>query len=137
MREGEVLVHEGARRERTRIEFARREQHVSHLAVDHVAVVVHTDEIIICPDRLQLAEGLEERLTIPESHVVERRAVPDEVLGAQHLIPFEFAQLDLVESPGTPRGCDVMLDLRRLAREFVRLHHEALVQRRKDGREDQ
>ena len=49
------------------------EQHLAVLPVDPVAVVVHRDEIVVGADLLQLAEGLQQRVPIPQPHVLDGR----------------------------------------------------------------
>ena len=94
MREGEPLVDPGAVGQRRGIELARREHHLAQLAVDLVAVVVHRREVVVGADLLDLAERLEQRLVIPQPHVVERRAVLVDVGARQLGVAGERALLD-------------------------------------------
>ena len=55
------------------VQLARREQHLAVLPVDHVAVVVHGDEVVVGADLLQLPEGLQQRIAIPQPDVVDGR----------------------------------------------------------------
>ena len=105
------------RRQRVGVELARREHHLAQLAVDVIPVVVDRDEVVVRADRLDLPERLEQRLAIPESHVVDRRAVGRDrlrcELGAS-------TPSSCSSTPSIPhalsRRLDVMRDLRRLAR---------------------
>ena len=57
------------------VHLARREHHLAQLAADAIAVVVDREEVVVRADRLDLAERLEQRLAIPQPHVVDRRAI--------------------------------------------------------------
>ena len=135
VREREVLVHERAGGQRRGVELARRQHHVAQVAVHRVAVVVHGHEIVVRPDGLELPEGLQQRLAVPEPHVVNGGAVVLQVGGRELLVGLQLAPLDRVEPPGAPRGGDVMGDLRRLARQLVGLHDQPLHHRGHHARE--
>ena len=72
--EGQVLVDEGPGRQRRGVELPGREQDLAVLPVDPVAVVVHRDEVVVGADLLELPEGLQQRLPVPEPHVLDGRA---------------------------------------------------------------
>ena len=135
VRVGEVLVDEAARRQRRRVHLARREHHLPQLPANVIAVVVDGEEVVVRSDRLDLAERLQQRLAIPQSHVVDRRAVRGHELRREARLGAELALRDAVQAPRLTRGADVVEDLRRLARELVRLHDESLVRGRHGRRE--
>ncbi len=108
------------------IQLAGREHHLPELAVDDVAVVVHRREVVVGADLLDLPERLEQRLVIPETHVVERVAVVGDVVGGQLGVAGERPLLNRIEREGVPRGVDVVLDERGFADLFVGGDDEAL-----------
>ena len=101
-----------------------------YLPVDPVAVVVHGDEIVVRADLLQLAECLQQRVAIPEPHVVDRRRVGTDVCQGQVRFAVEVARLHAVEPPRAARGGDVVLEIRRLAGQLVGRHDEFLYDQR-------
>ncbi len=136
VREREVLVDPVAVRQRLRVQLARRQHDLAILAVDQVAVVVDRDEVVVGPDLLDLAEGVLQRLMIPERHVAQRHRVGVDVAPGQRRVPGQLALLDTLEREGVPRGGDVVHDERRFARLLVRRHDEALQAGRVDGPAD-
>jgi len=76
---------------------------------------------------LDLPECLEQRLAVPQAHIVDGRAVGGNELPRQARFGAELVVLDPVERPCLPRRSDVIDDLRRLAGELVRLHDEPLI----------
>ena len=136
VREREVLVDPVAVRQRVGVQLARRQHDLAVLAVDHVAVVVDRDEVVVGPDLLDLAEGVLQRLMIPERHVAQRHRVGVEVAPRQRGVPRELALLDPLERERVARGGDVVDDERRLARLLVRRHDEALQAGGVDGAAD-
>ena len=124
--ERQPLVDPGAVGQRRRIQLARRQHHLAQLAVDLVAVVVHRGEVVVGADLLDLAEGLEQRLVIPQPDVVEGGAVAVDVGAGQLGIAGQRPLHDAIEREGAPRRLDVVLDVRRLAYLLVRGDDEAL-----------
>ena len=136
VREREVLVDPVAVRQRVGVQLARRQHDLPVLAVDHVAVVVDGDEVVVGPDLLDLAERVLERLVIPERHVAQGDRVGVEVLAGQRGIARQLALLDPLEGEGVARRRDVVDDERRFTRLLVRRDHEPLQAGRVDGAAD-
>ncbi len=130
VREHQPLVDPGAIRQRRGIELAHRQHHLPVLAVDLIAVVVDRDEIVVGADLLDLPERLEQRLVVPEAHVVERAAVGLDVLARQRGFAAQLALFDAVERERVARRRDVVFHERCLAHLLVRGHREALQQAR-------
>jgi hypothetical protein len=81
--EGEVFVDPRLRRQALRVQLARREHDLPVLAVDQVPVDVDRREVVVGADFLDLAEGVEQRLSIPEPDVADGRRVLLDVRLAQ------------------------------------------------------
>ena len=131
VREGEPLVDPVAVGQAVGVQLARRQHDLPVLPVDPVAVVVDRHEVVVGPDLLDLREGLQQRLVVPEPDVAERLGVRVDVGAGQRRVARHLALLDAVEREGLARGGDVVLDVRRLARLLVRRDDEALHQRRR------
>ena len=104
----------------TGVELARGQHDLPILAVDHVAVVVDRDEVVVRADFLDLPERVEQRLVVPERHVVERGGVSRDVGARQRRIARELALFDVVEAEGRTRRRDGVRDERRFAHLLVR-----------------
>ena len=120
VREDQPLVDPGAVGQRRRVQLARRQHHLPVLAVDLVAIVVDRHEVVVGADLLDLAERLEQRLVIPQPHVVERFAVGLDVGARQRRLAGQLALLDAIERERRARRLDVVLDVRRFADLLVR-----------------
>ena len=83
VREGEVLVDPGAVRQALGVQLAGREHHLPQLAIDRVAIVVDRLEVVVRAQLLDLAERFEQRLMIPQPHVLDRVGVAIDVLARQ------------------------------------------------------
>ena len=120
------------------VELPRREQDLAVLPVDPVAVVVHRDEVVVGADLLQLAEGLQQRLAIPEPHVLDGRRVGPDVRQGEVGLAGELAGLDAVQSPGLPGRRDVVAEIGSLPGQLGGRHqkllHEARNQTAPDDR---
>ena len=123
--------------------LARREHHLAVLAVDHVAVVVHVGELVVRPDLLKLAVGLQQRRVVPEADVLDREVVAAQILAGQVLLGGEVPLLDVVELVGQARVLDVPLDVGPLEDDLVgddlELLHEGRVNppaENEEGRDD-
>ena len=123
--EGQVLVDEGPGRERRGVELPRREQDLPVLPVDPVAVVVHRDEVVVGADLLQLAEGQQQRVPVPEPHVLDGRRVGPDVRQREVGLAAELAGLHAVQPPGLAGGEDVVPEVGRLAGQLGRRDEEA------------
>ena len=128
--EGEVLVDEGPGGERPDVELPRREQHLAVSSVDGVPVVVNRDEIVVGADFLELTEGHEQRVAVPEAHVLDGRAVRPDAREREPGLAPELSHLHAVEAPGLPRGDDVVLEVRRLPGELGRRDENVLHRER-------
>ena len=60
--------------------------HLALLAVDAIAIVVDVDKIVVGADLLDLSERFEQRLMIPEPHVVDRAAIGFDVLAGHRAL---------------------------------------------------
>ena len=123
--ERQVLVDEGPGRERRGVELPRREQDLPVLPVDPVPVVVHGDEIVVGADLLQLPEGQQQRVPVPEPHVLDGRRVGPDVGQREIGLAVQLAGLHAVEPPRLPGGDDVIPEVGRLAGQLGRRHDEA------------
>jgi hypothetical protein len=130
-----MLVDERPGRQCLCVELACREHDLTELPSDLVAVVVDGLKVVVCADRLNLAERLKERLAIPDAHVVDRRAVGGDVGRRESRLAPQLPPHNRVDAPRLPRRAEVTDDLRRLARQFVRLNDEPLVHPWNDRRE--
>ncbi len=126
VREGQSLVDPGAIRQARRVQLARRQHHLTELAVDDVAIVVDRHEVVVGADLLDLSERLEQRLVIPEPDVLERGRIVRDVVARQQRIAGQRTLLDVLEAERTPRRRDVVLDERRLAHLLVGRDDETL-----------
>ena len=132
----QVLVDEAARWKRLSVQLSRRKHHLPVSPVDHVAIVIDRDEVVVSPDLLELPESLKERLSIPEPDVLDSHRVLSDVVERQGRVAAERAGLDAVEIPCLPGGVDVMLKLRCFTRELGRFDKEALDRERKESASD-
>ncbi len=130
--EGEVLVDEGPGRQRADVQLARREQDLAVLPVDHVAIIVHRDEVVVGADLLELAEGLEQGGPVPKPHVLDGGGVGLDVGQGQVGLAIELPGVDAVDPPGLARGGDVVDEVRRLPGQLGRRDHELLHERREE-----
>jgi hypothetical protein len=112
------------------IQLARRQHDLPVLAVDLIAIVVDRDEVVVGADLLDLSERLEQRLVIPEAHVIERGAVVLDVLLRERRFALQLALFDAIERVGLARRGDVVFHERRFVDLLVRRHREALQQAR-------
>ena len=126
VREGQMLVDPRAVRKALGIQLARRQHHLTQFAVDRVAVVVDRREVVVRAQLLNLAERLEQRLVIPEPHVLDGVGVAVDVLARQLGIAGEIARPHRGEIEGLPCRRDVVRHVRRFGRLFVRRDDEAL-----------
>ncbi len=101
------------------MDFAGRDHDLAVLAVDHVAVVVHVDELVVGPDLLELPVGLQQRRIVPEAHVLDREVVAPQILAGQVLLGGEVPLLDVVELVGHAGVLDVPLDIGPLEDDLV------------------
>ena len=134
--EGQVLVDPVAAGQRVGVQLARRQHDLAVLAVDPVAVVVDGDEVVVGADLLDLAEGVLQRLVIPERHVAQRHRVGVEVAAGQRRVAGQLALLHPLEREGVAGRGDVVGDVGRFARLLVRRHDEALQGGGIDGAAD-
>ena len=126
VREGEPLVDPRAARQRRGVHLARRQHDLAVLAVDHVTIVVDRHEIVVRADLLDLPERIEQRLIVPQRHVVERGGVALDVCGRQGGFARNLALDNLVERKTDARGVDGMRDEGHLAHLLVRRDYQAL-----------
>jgi hypothetical protein len=132
VRVGEALVDPRPVRQAVGVELASRQHDLPQGAVDPVAIVVDRGEVVVGADLLNLRERLEQRLVVPQAHVLQRRRVAFDVLAAERRIARNRAFLDAVERERPPRRFDVVLDVGRLARLLVRRDDEPLQHRAVD-----
>ena len=110
MREGESLVGPGSVGQALRVQLAGGQHDLAVLTVDDVAVVVDRDEVVVGPDLLDLAEGVEERLVVPQADVSDRVRVPLDVVPRQQRVAGELPVLHRVERIRLPGRGDVPRD---------------------------
>ena len=125
--ECKALVDEGSRRQGLNIQLARRDVHLPVIAVDHVAVVIDRDKIIVCPDLLELAERLIEEITLPEPDVVHGGSVGGDIRHGQFHFTGEILRFDLVEPPRLSRRGDVVAKVRGLTLQLIGRNDQLLV----------
>ena len=106
--------------------LARREHHLPVLPVDHVAIVVDRDEVVVGPDFLELAERLQQRLVVPQPHVVDSLAIGRDALTRQLRVARQLPLDHIVHAERLPRRSDVVDDERLLLDLFVRRDDEPL-----------
>jgi hypothetical protein len=99
---------------RQRARDSRREHDLAVRAVDEVAVGIDPDEVVVRPDLLHLPERIEERLVVPERHVLDRRGVALEVRPRERRIARELPFFHAIEAERVARRRDVV-QIRRLA----------------------
>ena len=126
MGEGQPLVDPRSIRHALGVELAHRQHHLARLAVDQVAIVVDVHEIVIGPDLLDLRERLQQRTAFPETHVLDRAGVLDDVVRRELRVARQLALLDPVEPVGPARGRDVVQNERLLHVLLVRDDEEPL-----------
>ena len=136
MGEGQVLVDEGPGRQRRRVELPGREQDLAVPAVDLVAVVVHRDEVVVGADLLELPEGLEQRLPVPEPDVLDGRRVGLDVGQGEIGLALELPGLHAVDPPRLAGRGDVVDEIRRLPGQLGGRHHELLHDHRNEAAPD-
>ena len=95
--ERQLLVDPGAARQAARVQLARRQHDLPVLAVDDVAIVVDPGEVVVGADLLDLPEGIEQRLVVPERHVLDRGGVAFEVRPREPGVARELPLFHLVE----------------------------------------
>ena len=115
------------------VELPGREQDLAVLPVDPVAVVVHRDEVVVGADLLELPEGLEQRLPVPQPHVLDGGRVGPDVGQGEAGLAGQLADLHAVEPPRLAGGGDVVPEVGRLAGQLGRRHHELLHDRREEA----
>jgi len=130
VRVGQTLVHPRPARQAGRVELACRQHHLAKLTVDPVPVVVHRDELVVGADLLELRERVEQRLVVPQPHVLEGGRVVGDVGLRELSLAGEGPGLHLVQPERAACGGDVVLNVGRLAHLLVRVDVETLEQRR-------
>ena len=112
------------------IQFARRQQYLAVLSVDHIAVHIAVVEHIVSAQRLPLRDSVVKCLVVPQPHVVQQRLVRG---GIDHAIRLGLG-LELLDALLQPvraaRGVYVRLNVRPLQSNLV----GADVQRRNRAR---
>ncbi len=106
------------------VELALGEHDLAGGAVDAVAVDVDVGEVVVGADLLDLAEGVLERVPVPEADVLERGLVVLGVGGVDGGFGGELVLREAVEAVGGARGFDVVRDVRLFADELVGLDDE-------------
>src|SRR5438093_844395 len=76
---------------------------------ERVWVFVDRDEVVVGADLLKLAEGQEQRVAVPEPHVLDSGTVGADVRQGEAGLAPQLADLDAVQSPCLSRGDDVVL----------------------------
>ena len=59
-----------------------------------VAVVVHVDELVVGPDFLELAVGVQKRRVVPEADILDGRVIAPDVCQGEVLVRGEFPVFD-------------------------------------------
>ena len=108
------------------VELPGRQHHLPAPSIDVVAVVVDRHEVVIRANLLNLPEGLEQRLVIPEPHVVQRLAIALDVGARQLRVAGDLELFDPIQRKPLPRRRDVVDDVRRFAHLLVGRDDEAL-----------
>src|SRR5262249_29725034 len=119
------------------LQLARGEHHRLIGAVEPVAVDVDVVEAIIGPDLLYLAVGVHQRLPVPQTNVVDGRAIGVEGLRVEALLDREWLHRDLMKVIGLLRERDVVLQIWRSQQQLVWLHVTALKHRRHEAAHDE
>src|SRR5918999_905272 len=96
-----MVVNERSGGERFDVQLARREQYLAVAPVDQVAVVIDGYEIVVGPNFLKLAKGLEQWLAIPQAHVLDCRRIGLNVLEGERRVAAENFRLHAVEPQRT------------------------------------
>ncbi len=124
--ERQVLVDPGSVRQTAGKQFPRRQQGLLVFPINRVSVVVHRGELVIRPDLLDLAQGFQQRLLVPEPDVLDGGLVFPDVLGGQRLRPGQHIDLHRVQSVGPIGRGDGVLDIRGFLDKFVGIDDEFL-----------
>ncbi len=107
------------------VQFARGEHHLAHGAVDLVAVDIDAGKIVVGANLLNLAQGIFERLHVPQPNVLKRGLVVGRIGCAYGRLRGKLALREAVQSVCLPGHLDVVDDIRLLAHQFVGLYDEA------------
>ena len=104
MRERQVFVDPGSAWNARRRELTRGEHDLSHLSIDFVAIVVDRSKVVVRANLLDLREGFEERLVVPQTNVVDRCPVVVDVGHREVLFTSKFSIDDVIQPIGFA-GC--------------------------------
>ena len=138
VRKRQPFIHPRSVRQALTVELTQRQHHLAVLAVDGVAVVVNVHKIVVGPDLLDLGEGLQQRLMIPQADVFNGAGIGRDVGRRQRAFTRQFPLLHPIERVRLARGLDVVPDEGFLLGLFVRRHDKPLHKPRVDtaGRGD-
>ncbi len=127
--EDEPLVDPGLVRQ-VRVGQLPRGQHDLQVLVVHgVAVVVHILEVVVGPDLLQLAVGLEQRLLVPEPDVLDRGQVLPDIREGQLLVRGKGLEFHVLQAVAKAGELDMACDIGQFEHALVRRDLEALDRR--------
>ena len=119
------------------VQLSGAEHDLADLAIDHVAIDVHMQEVIERRKRLELVQHLPERAVVPEADVLYRLRVGGDLrFGDARNARREAAFFDLVQAIGSAGGLDVALDELSLLGQLVWIDRELLDRGRIDEATD-
>ncbi len=101
------------------IELARSQHHFTGGAVDVVAINVDVGEIVVGANFLHLAQGVLQRMPVPQADVLERGLIVGRVRGVDGGFGRELALGKAVKPVGLPGHGDVVRDVGLLAHQLI------------------
>ena len=97
-------------------------------AINHVAIHVHVVKIIVEPDRLNLAVGLQQRTFIPDSDILDGNIMVPNFIRTQGFIDFKIDFLDIVQIIGFTGKLNIVGDKGRFLGQLIGFDHKLLHQ---------
>ena len=114
-----------ALREFLNVELAWGEHHLTHCAVDFIAIDIDIGKVVVGADFLNLAERVLQGAPFPQSDVLQRSLIVGRVGRVYGGLCGKFALREAVQSIGLTRQVNVIGDVGSLANQFIRLHDKA------------
>ena len=106
------------------VQLARRQHHLAHGAVEVVAIDVDVGKVVVSANLLLLAQGVLQRVPVPQADVLQRGLIVGRVGGIDRGLGGKLALGELVQPISLLGELDVVGDVGSLAHQLVRLDDE-------------
>src|SRR5260370_23692674 len=113
-----------ALRELIDVYLAYGKHHLTHCAVDFIAIDIDIGEVVVGADFLNLTQSVLERAPVPQPDVLQRSLIVRRIGRLDGRFSRKFALREPVQSIGLPRQINVVGNVMSLANQFVGLHNK-------------